>query len=62
MENQNNNPEKEQVKPDPADKWNDRLDENMESEQRGNEIADEKAREYSEKYGSGDQSDENDGQ
>jgi len=59
-ENQKNNSEKAQVKPhqDGIDQWNDRLDENLESEQTGNEIADEKAREYSEKHGSGDQSDE----
>jgi hypothetical protein len=58
MENQNNNPEKEQVKPDGLDQWNDRLDDNLENEKEGNVVADENAREFSEKQGSGDQSDE----
>nr|WP_294870710.1 hypothetical protein [uncultured Pedobacter sp.] len=40
------------------DEWNDRLDENCENEHEGNELADEKARDYSYKAGSGDQSDE----
>ena len=40
------------------DEWNDRLDDNCENEHEGNELADEKAREYSYKAGSGDQSDE----
>ncbi|WP_025142659.1 hypothetical protein [Pedobacter jeongneungensis] len=38
--------------------WNDRLDENLEPEDQNNSIADEKAKDFSEKYGSGDQSDE----
>ncbi|SMC51210.1 hypothetical protein [Pedobacter africanus] len=45
--------------PDGIDNWNDRLDQNLETEHEGNELADEHARDYSEKYGSGDQSDEN---
>lgn len=45
--------------PDGIDKWNDRLDQNLETEHEGNELADEQARDYLEKYGSGDQSDEN---
>lgn len=39
--------------------WNDRLDENLEPEDHNNSVADEKAKDFSEKYGSGDQSDEN---
>lgn len=39
--------------------WNDRLDENLETENQNNNTADEKAKDFSEKYGSGDQSDEN---
>lgn len=38
--------------------WNDRLDENLEQEDQNNNTADEKAKDFSEKYGSGDQSDE----
>lgn len=40
------------------DNWNDRLDENLEPEEKGDEEADEKAADYSERNGSGDQSDE----
>ncbi|WP_316825317.1 hypothetical protein [Pedobacter miscanthi] len=40
--------------------WNDRLDENLEPEDHSSSTADEKAKEFSEKYGSGDQSDESD--
>ncbi|WP_316790728.1 hypothetical protein [Pedobacter frigoris] len=40
------------------DEWNDRLDNNLEPENTGDEQADENAREYSEEEGSGDQSDE----
>lgn len=40
------------------DNWNDRLDQNFETEHEGNELADERARDYSYKAGSGDQSDE----
>jgi hypothetical protein len=58
MENQNNKTEKDQVKPEGIDQWNDRLDENLEPEKEGDVNADEKAREFSEKEGSGDQSDE----
>lgn len=57
MENQKNN-EPVKQNPDGLDQWNDRLDENLESEQTGDVGADEKAREYSEEKGSGDQSDE----
>jgi hypothetical protein len=58
MEIQNNKTEKDQVKPDGIDQWNDRLDENLENEKEGDVTADENAREFSEKQGSGDQSDE----
>lgn len=54
----NVNPTKKHTHPDAQDKWNDRLDRNFESESEGNTDADENARNYSEKYGSGDQSDE----
>ena len=50
---------KEHSHPDGLDNWNDRLDHNLETEHEGDELADENAREYSEKHGSGDQSDEN---
>lgn len=49
---------KKHTHPDGLDKWNQRLDRNLESEREGNSSADENARDYSEKYGSGDQSDE----
>lgn len=39
--------------------WNDRLDENLEDEEKNDPIADEKAEKYSVEKGSGDQSDEN---
>lgn len=44
---------------DSLDKWNDRLDQNLESEKESDPRADEKAKAYSEKHGSGDQSDDN---
>lgn len=53
----NTNLTKKHTHPDALDKWNDRLDHNLESEKGGNTEADENARDYSEKYGSGDQSD-----
>jgi hypothetical protein len=40
------------------DNWNDRLDENLEAEDHNDLVADEKAKDFSEKYGSGDQSDQ----
>ena len=43
------------------DAWNERLDNNLEPEQAGNEAADENAENYSDLAGSGNQSDENDG-
>jgi len=58
MENQNSKTEKDQVKPAGIDQWNDRLDENLENEKEGDVTADEKAKEFSEEHGSGDQSDE----
>lgn len=60
MENQENTPNNGVPTPHPEgiNEWNDRLDENLESEQTGNLDADEKARDYSAKHGSGDQSDE----
>jgi len=39
------------------DQWNERLDNNLESEDTGNTNADERAKEFSEQEGSGDQSD-----
>jgi len=38
--------------------WNDRLDENLEPEDHNDSDADEKAKDFSAKYGSGDQSDQ----
>lgn len=38
--------------------WNDRLDQNLEPEDHNDSIADEKAKDFSAKYGSGDQSDQ----
>ncbi|MCX2495979.1 hypothetical protein OQX63_20960 [Pedobacter sp. PF22-3] len=40
------------------DHWNDRLEENLETETSNDIEADEKAKDFSEKYGSGDQSDQ----
>ena len=40
------------------DNWNDRLEENLEPEEHTDIEADEKAKDFSEKYGSGDQSDQ----
>jgi len=40
------------------DQWNERLDENLEPESTGDELADEKARNFNESEGSGDQSDD----
>lgn len=40
------------------DNWNDRLDENLEPNQHGDTSADDRARDFSEQAGSGDQSDE----
>jgi hypothetical protein len=40
------------------DRWNDRLDENLESNDRNDVSADEQAKKFSEKEGSGNQSDE----
>jgi hypothetical protein len=59
MGNENNNVEKEQLKTnqDGINQWNDRLDENLEPEKTGDVDADEKAKEYSDQQGSGDQSD-----
>ena len=50
---------RKQSQSDGLDKWNDRLDHNLESEKEGDPQADENAADYSEKHGSGDQSDEN---
>jgi len=60
MEDQENTPANEELhaNPEKINEWNDRLDENMESEATGDADADEKARKYSEEHGSGDQSDE----
>ncbi|NII83431.1 hypothetical protein H9N25_11545 [Pedobacter riviphilus] len=40
------------------DNWNKRLDENLEPEDHNDSAADEKAKNFSAKYGSGDQSDQ----
>jgi len=40
------------------DRWNDRLDENLESDDQNDVSADEQAKRFSEKEGSGNQSDE----
>ncbi|MCZ4223234.1 hypothetical protein [Pedobacter rhodius] len=40
------------------DRWNDRLDENLESDNQNDVTADEQAKSFSEKEGSGNQSDE----
>jgi len=42
------------------DAWNERLDNNLEPEEGGNQAADENAADYSDIAGSGDQSDEDD--
>ncbi|WP_412468176.1 hypothetical protein [Pedobacter sp. KLB.chiD] len=42
------------------DHWNERLDENLEPEAHNDIEADEKAKDFSEKYGSGNQSDQSD--
>ena len=55
---ENKNLIKPHVHPDGLDKWNERLDHNLEAEKEGDPEADEQAKAYSEKYGSGDQSDE----
>lgn len=59
-DNPNENLNEEQVKANAEgiNHWNDRLDENLEGEDRADLEADEKAREYSEENGSGDQSDD----
>ncbi|KLT67302.1 hypothetical protein [Pedobacter sp. BMA] len=38
--------------------WNDRLDENLEPKSHNDEVADENAKDFSEQFGSGDQSDQ----
>jgi len=60
MENQQEENTKEVLKPNPGglDDWNDRIDQNLESENAADPEADEKARLYSEQSGSGDQSDD----
>lgn len=59
MENQHEETNKEPIKSNAEglDNWNDRLDENLEGENAADPEADEKARQYSEDSGSGDQSD-----
>jgi hypothetical protein len=58
MNPKNANPARSAVHPDGLDKWNERLDHNLEAEKEGDPEADEQAKDYSEKYGSGDQSDD----
>lgn len=53
--NTNNEDPKEKTN---LDDWNDRLDENLEPEDSGDEAADEAAARYSDEEGSGDQSDD----
>jgi len=51
----------EQNKMNPSkglDNWNDRLDENLETKDHNDTLADDKAKDFSEKFGSGDQSDQ----
>nr|WP_121271212.1 hypothetical protein [Pedobacter schmidteae] len=55
---ENNNLLRKHQHPDGLDKWNDRLDHNMETEHEGDTEADEHAKDYSTAYGSGNQSDE----
>jgi len=61
MENQEQslNSTQETPKDKGINEWNDRLDENLEPETTGDIDADERAKEYSDEHGSGDQSDEN---
>lgn len=40
------------------DNWNERLDENLEPKDHNDPVADDNAKDFSEKYGSGDQSDQ----
>lgn len=63
MELPKNTPDhqKNEVNESGLDQWNDRLDENLEPENHNDVVADERAKEFSEKEGSGDQSDESDG-
>ncbi|MFW0717926.1 hypothetical protein [Pedobacter sp. N23S346] len=67
MENQKQGQEKtksafvEQAQNDPAkglNDWNDRLDENLEPQKQGDTDADERAKDFSDQVGSGDQSDQ----
>ncbi|NTE01449.1 hypothetical protein G6M26_26660 [Agrobacterium tumefaciens] len=65
MENQNKDQEKskfsKQAQENPSkglNDWNDRLDENLEPENHGDATADDRAKDFSEKIGSGDQSDQ----
>ncbi|MCD0487548.1 hypothetical protein LPB86_04870 [Pedobacter sp. MC2016-14] len=52
-------PKEDTAKKSGLDNWNDRLDQNLEPEAEGNTLADENAEDYSDKKGSGDQSDAN---
>lgn len=60
MEDQKKQPDTSPAKSNSEgiDNWNNRLDENLEPKGTGSTEADEKAREYSNEKGSGDQSDE----
>jgi len=65
MENQNKDQEKskfsKQAQENPSkglNDWNDRLDENLEPEKQGDTAADDRAKDFSEQLGSGDQSDQ----
>lgn len=67
MENQNKDQDKlkgeflQQAQENPVkgmNDWNDRLDENLETEKQGDVNADDRAKDFSEQVGSGDQSDQ----
>ena len=65
MENQNKDQEKskfsKQAQENPSkglNDWNDRLDENLEPEKQGDTAVDDRAKDFSEQLGSGDQSDQ----
>lgn len=52
----NNRPDTDAKTESGLDKWNDRLDENLESENENNVSADSRAKAFSEKYESGERS------
>lgn len=54
-----NQPDLENKSENGLDKWNDRIDENLEPEDENDVSADSKAKAFSEKYGSGSQTEDN---